>query len=173
MIGTILQMLMYNIAEDNTEELLKVLSKGGTFELDTGMIGSTIIKGINKHLGTNLQTNLGVKFAIDKAKQGMFSKGAGMALGLLGKYFFDPKMLAVKATVGMTFDMAKARQEDNMYKNIMNLPERSDSYKLDERFNMVQQNSLNNIEYLNHSINALLSKGNLAGDLLDKAIGQL
>lgn len=173
MIGSILQMLAFNTVEDNIEQLTKVLSKGGTFKLDTGMLGNGVTKTINKVFGTKLDNSLGIEFAVNTAKRNVLGKTAGALIGAVGKYFFHPGFIAARMVAGMTFDYAKGKQEDNMLKNVMMLPQESEMYKIDERFNMVHNTQVGQMDYLNQSINAILSQGNLAGDLLDKAIGKL
>lgn len=172
MIGTILQMMASNVIEDNVEELTKVIEKGGTFEADTGILGKGITKGINKIFGTNYNSNLGIKFSIDAAKKNMGAKLGSKAIGLFGKFMFHPAAIAARMAAGMVFDYAKSKQDDNMMNNIMSLPKEDDLYKIDQRFGMTQQNNIMGMEQVHHSINSILSQGNLAGDLLDRAISK-
>lgn len=173
MIGVLLGMMASNMIEDNLEELFKIFKSGGTFEADTGILGKGITKGINKMFGKNFNSNLGIKFTIDAAKRNIGGKAAAMAVGALGKFMFHPAAIAVRMAAGIVFDDAKSKQDNNMLNNIMSMPKEDDLYKLDQRFGMVQQNNLMGMEQVHQSINSILSQGNLAGDLLDRAIDKL
>lgn len=173
MIGPILKMIASNVLEDNLEELTKVFRKGGTFEANTGIVGKGITDGINKLFGKKFESNLGIKFTVDAAKRNLGGKAAAMAVGALGKFMFSPGWIAARMTAGMIFDHAKDKQDENMMNNIMTMPKEDDLYKLDQRFNMTQQSNMAGMEQLHYSINSILSQGNLAGDMLERAIGKI
>lgn len=165
MIGAILQMYAYGLLENNLEELIKAYSKGGTYKMDTGLLG----KGINKVTGGKIPS-LTHTF---KAAQSGTGKAMALGAGILGKAFFHPAAIATRMAVGYAWDKRKSYIEDEMNKHIFNMPSETDRYILDQRFQGVSNNTFNDMERVNYTINELLNSGNLAGSMIDRVFSNL
>lgn len=173
MIGPILQMLAMTTAMNNTENLLKAISKGGEFEFDGGMLGTGIAKGLNKLTGSNLNKSFGIKASFAAAKSGVKStigkKFIAALAGGVGAYMFDPRVMAIRIALGMTYDAAKGHQEEQLTKNILDVPDDSNKYMLDERYPMISNTAYGYMEKINRDVNNLLNQDNLAGNIINQA----
>ena len=170
MLGGLFGLYMANLAEDNIEELFRSYTSGSKYTVNGGMLG----KALSKVSGGKIDpSKLTYTFAAAQSKQTMKSLVAKGLAKSITNYIFNPYVIAGKMAVGAIYDSQKEYAEEQFKKQIFDLPDDSNKYLIDERFNAVNSNAMSSMDRTNYTVKELLNSGNLAGSLIDRAFGNM
>ena len=170
MLGGIFGLYLANLIEDNAEEWARAYTKGGKYTVDGGMLG----KALKKVSGGKIDpSKLSYTFASAQSKKTIGSLVTKTAVKGIANYLFNPYVIAGKMAVGAMYDSQKEYMNEQFKKQVFNLPDESNKYLIDERFNAVNSNAMSGMDRTNFAVRELLNSGNLAGSLIDRAFGNM
>lgn len=170
MLGGIFGLYLANLVEDNVEDWSKAYTSGGKYTVNGGMLG----KALSKVSGGKIDpSKLSYVFASAQSKKTIGSLLTRTAVKGIAGYMFNPYVIAGKMAVGAIYDSQKEYAEEQFKKQIFDLPDDSNKYLIDERFNAVNSNAMSSMDRTNYTVKELLNSGNLAGSLIDRAFGNM
>ncbi|MGL4866350.1 MULTISPECIES: hypothetical protein [Bacteria] len=165
MMGSVAGLYLDFFMWDNIEDISKTIIKGGEHKITSTPVNFVYNK-IRKMAGKEATDGLALslKFAGKSGAKALFGKAAL-------NYFFNPYVGLAKSAIDTAVDFRKNQIDSDFTRHSLNV-DLSMSYKLDDRFNAINNMNLRNMDITSHQIGKVLSSGNLAEEILEQALSR-